>query len=113
MMSLRQLRPRFTLRAVLVAMTLVALFLGYHLNWIRQRRAAIANGAALPTFNLMQSSFPPDAPGLLGIFGERGYNEFTITYRDPIHRERERSRVAKLFPEAEAVYATPLPSPLP
>ncbi|QDT72959.1 hypothetical protein [Lacipirellula limnantheis] len=95
---------------MLVVMTLLALFFGYHLNWIRQRRAAIATGEVVPTFNLKQSSFPPVAPGLLGIFGERGYNEFTVHYRDPIHREGELKRVKKLFPEAEAVFATPMPT---
>lgn len=75
--------------------------------------APIALGEAVPTFVLKQSSFPPDAPGLLGFFGERGYNEFTVYYRDPIHREGELKRVKKLFPEAEAVYATPLPTRLP
>ena len=38
MTSLRRLRPRFTLRALLAAMTLVAVFLAYHFNWIRERQ---------------------------------------------------------------------------
>lgn len=98
---------------MLVAVTLFALYCGYHLNWIRQRRAAIANGEVVPTFTLKQSSFPRDAPGLLRVFGERGYNELTIYCHDDIHRERELKRAAKLFPEAEALYTMPLPARLP
>lgn len=34
---------RFSIRALLVVMTLLALFLGYHLSWIHQRRAVLAS----------------------------------------------------------------------
>ena len=73
---LRQLRLRFTLRAMLVVMTLFALFLWYHIDWIKQRRAALEagwvvkyHGSTLPT---------PRAPGLLWLFGEQGYSYLIV-----------------------------------
>jgi hypothetical protein len=42
----RRFRPRFSLRWLFVFIALVAVFCGYHINWIRQRHALIARNQA-------------------------------------------------------------------
>lgn len=106
----KPMKLRFSIRALLLLMTALALFFGYHLNWIRQRRAAIVSGDVVPTYLVMQSSFPHDAPVLLRWLGEKGCPEFTVYYRDQAHRALEMDRVRKLFPEAKHVFAEPLPN---
>jgi hypothetical protein len=43
---LRRFRPRFGLRLLFVFIALVALFCGYHMNWIRQRHRFLAENDA-------------------------------------------------------------------
>lgn len=88
-------RPRFTLRALLIAATLPAFFSWYHLDWIQQRRAIVKSGAV----NVAEShdSFHrPAAPGLLWMFGEQGYQ--TISIKGDSSRE-EAEQLHALFPE--------------
>jgi hypothetical protein len=90
------LRPRFSLRALLVVMTLFALALLYHLDWIRQRRELIESGEI---FDVSEPSVP--APGILGLFGEEGR---AVIYAGANANETEEEverRLAALFPEAE------------
>lgn len=81
---------------MLVAMTVLAVFLWYHVNWIQQRRAALEDGwiaeystATLPT---------PSAPGLLWLFGEQGYSYLIVdaTAEHPAAA----AEASPLFPEA-------------
>lgn len=87
---------------MLVAMTLLALFFGYHLNWVRQRRAA------------RESEFVTDisknewqAPRLLSILGERGHQALLFSPTHDMTGE-DRTRLRALFPEAYFMFATPV-----
>ena len=51
-------------------MTLLAVVMLYHLDWIRQRRELIESGEVFS-----DSKSPVRAPGILGLFGEAGYAE--------------------------------------
>ena len=106
-------RFRYSIRALLVAMTLLALFLGYHLHWINQRRAMIASGAIVP-FPIVGVKQPP-APGMLSLFGEPGYGaisgvknvnaktrrgSYLVPMRESLDSDEMSQRVRRLFPEA-------------
>lgn len=83
-------------------MTLFALFFGYHLNWIRQRRAAIKSGVVEAWTNPFSDFDEPtvDPPSFLGLFGESGYSNLWL--QDVT--EEQLQRASALFPEAEIVY---------
>ncbi|MBA4105991.1 MAG: hypothetical protein C0485_09550 [Pirellula sp.] len=95
MMTLRLLRPRFTLRAMLVAMTLVASFLWYHVSWVTQRHQLLNNGSLSVVSDQLTLAPPP-----LQLFGESGYSKLWV-HSDLWHSETERARLRTLFPEAE------------
>jgi hypothetical protein len=91
----RSPRLRFSLRTLFVVLTVFCIWLGYSLNWIKQRRELIsypypANDTAGP------GAIQPSAPGLLWILGERGVAVLLINAED---KESE-SRARRLFPEA-------------
>ena len=97
---------RFNLptRLVLFVMAAASLvWIAYSLNWIRQRREVIsraqANGAQFGPGDSV------DAPGMLWLFGERGYGKVWISVdpRKPWENDgsMEAARLAKLFPEAK------------
>ena len=117
---------RFSLRTLFVIVTLVALWLGYELNWIRERRKFLnAPGVFESTsIDTLGPNFvippplvpPPRAPGMLRLFGERG----VVAIEIPIERQlfdeslssdcyKEVQRARRLFPEALAVDAYPVP----
>ena len=87
--------PRFTLRVLFVATTLLCVWCAYSVNWIKQRRAAIAIGH-VTIYESRLGEDPPPAPGLLWMFGEQGYCSISV---HPAPRD-ERGRVLSLFPEA-------------
>jgi len=97
MPSFSFLRFRYSLRALLVLMTAFALFLGYHLNWIHQRRAAIDSGSLLAVE--YSGDLSPPGPGLLWLFNERGYDTVFV----PNDSEDTLKRARALFPEANFV----------
>lgn len=103
MKPLRLVRLRFTLRAMLVAMTLLALFLGHHLNWIHQRRDALRSGwiEDAPDPFLERE---PDAPALLRLFGEAGHSGIYV--KDNLDGDRQviHRKAKALFPEAKLLY---------
>ena len=91
-------RLRFSLRTLFVVLTVLCIWLGYSLNWIKERRELIgypypSNDTAGP------GAVQPRAPGLLWILGERGVAVLLINADD---KEFE-SRARRLFPEAEIV----------
>lgn len=100
---LRNARPRFrfTLRAMLVATTLVCLALAYQLNWIRQRRAALSDGKITAVQILSELGELAQAPGVLRYFGEQGQPLIIVHARNAEEWSAERERLARLFPEAE------------
>ena len=99
----------FSLRTLFIVATVAGVWLGYELNWIRQRRAIIADSASCIEYGEARS-----APGLLWLFGEPGYAEIRPRYYTPNwfplftpaaaqeHRQ-ERRRIRALFPEAETI----------
>jgi hypothetical protein len=105
--------PRFRLRTLFMVATVVAIigWVGYNLNWIRQRHQLVAEqlmlseryqaGWAMVPYSPGQ---PPTAPGLLWLFGEAGLPSMTllITQDEPgTHDADEQTRLAKrLFPES-------------
>jgi hypothetical protein len=96
------LRPRYSLRALLVVTTLLALVLLYHLDWIQQRRTILESGAVSASES--HDSLPrPAAPGLLWMFGEQGYQTIFIN-GDSNHEEAE--RLYALFPEGQVSWMT-------
>lgn len=99
-MKLSALKPRFSIRTMLVLMTLLAMFLAYHLNWIRQRQQLIDSGLATPTIRGMLTTDVRQAPGLLPLFGAQGYFRVQV---DLGHDDPEMARVRGLFPEAKCV----------
>ncbi len=105
---------RFSLRTLFVLVTVAACWLGYEVNWIRLRRAVVAD---LPRWQALEgipntSMRQPDAPGLLWMFGEPGYAAVSLLVPvdtvdealdeswPPRKVAAELQRVERLFPEA-------------
>lgn len=97
------LRPRYSLRALLAVMTLLAAWCGYSVDWIRQRDAALdvehIDVGMVSVTEWMNG--PPAAPGMLWLFGEEGYLRICFDINEGW--EQEQRRLASLFPEAEIV----------
>jgi hypothetical protein len=100
---------RFSLRTLFVVVTVFCVWLGYNLNWLRQRRAVIQDSRSIQL--IME---PHSAPGLLWVFGEQGYQQIVHHYytsawdlpfspTDIRELRLERQRLRVLFPEAENV----------
>jgi hypothetical protein len=103
---------QFGIGTMLLLVTVVATFLAYHVNWIRQRRHFIAQEKESAQVRSVPVSYDSDpsqtrAPGFLWMLGEPGHwamlviaegeSEATLTSHD-----YERLRIAKqLFPEAK------------
>jgi hypothetical protein len=91
-------RPRFTLRALFVVMTLLCVWCAYSLNWIQHRPAAMTSRAYLEdSFALAGTR---TSPGMVWLFGEEGYEVLCFDPRKVT--EEERARITALFPEAWA-----------
>jgi hypothetical protein len=96
-----KMKPRFTLRALLVATTLLCIGMWIHLHWIGQRRAAIASGQVTTVPILDATGAEPHPPWLLGLFGEPGHSLLIVHVHDDAKWQQETARLARLFPEAE------------
>lgn len=110
-------RFRFTMRAMLVVTTLLCLAMAYQLNWIRHRRAALADGEVTAVQILDDAGDLVQPPGILSYFGERGQPLLIVHGREGDAWLRQRARLARLFPEAEirqdvldAIYDAPAPA---
>ena len=99
-MKLSALKPRFSIRTMLVLTTLLAIFLAYHLNWIRQREQLINSGFATPAIRGMMPWDTRRAPGLLFLFGVQGYFRVQVDLK---HDDPGMARVQSVFPEAKCV----------
>jgi hypothetical protein len=102
---------RFSLRTLFVVVTVIACWLGYEFNWIRERHAFVAQQRTLvEAWSLYTESVwhPNDcaAPGLLQLFGEEGHSMLLIWVdsRDvddfPAADANRIRRARQLFPEA-------------
>ena len=94
---------RFSLRTLFVAMTLLAAWLGYHFNWIRQRHAALVfegrAEASMVTPNGPKTVIiTSQAPWPLNWMGEPGHTALIVGGRT---EPEEVERIRKLFPEAD------------
>lgn len=118
---------QFTLRTLFVATTGCALWLGYELNWIRQRHVFLnrqldmvrAIGPDWQDEARPWATQGPRAPGMLWLFGEPGFSRVVLLIRESEQREKapkgddgpyvlarpdgEFLRAQRLFPEAEIV----------
>ena len=93
-----------------VVVTVLAAFLAYHVNWIRQRHRLLAEEALrheTARWPFEEEYDGQRAPGLLWLFGERGLKsvelmidgqeEGRLTERDLVRLDQ----AASLFPEAD------------
>jgi hypothetical protein len=113
-------RWRISLRMLLLCVTVLALFFGYHVNWLHQRHLLLARYDSPAESAGAESEFlrdewrwrnpaetRADAPGLLGLFGEAGVDELWLVFYsdDPANaaaaRAAEFRRAKRLFPEAD------------
>ncbi|QDT73389.1 hypothetical protein I41_25780 [Lacipirellula limnantheis] len=91
----RHLRLRFSIRALLVSIAAAAIFLAYHVHWIVQRREFFRT-QTVAAFEARAAPATP-APGLLALFGERGFTQIAMNSNLP---KAEYARVMSYFPEA-------------
>src|SRR5262245_12715901 len=86
---------RFSLRTTFLVVTAISLWLGYEVNWIGQRHAFLAR-----QLNVVRASHPQyqyesrpwatsgaKAPGLLWMFGEKGFSTVVLLIRESDARE--------------------------
>ena len=110
-------RLRFSLRTLFVVVTVVGAgsgWVGYQLNWIRQRHEIIAglrdnwskDGlAGKYGYGELRTMPSTQAPGLLGLFGESGIEWINVYCQG--NQTSEFLRVQALFPEATVSWTTP------
>ena len=98
---------RFSLRtafAIFTVACLLAAWIAYQLDWIRQRREFMSK---LPTNNFAYQedlSHPVRAPGMLWLFGESGKRRFRSV--NTPGSDPETNQIKALFPEAEILQFT-------
>lgn len=101
----------FSLKTLFIVVTVLACWLGYELNWIRQRHE-VAAGATVSRSVSSRTGLPEKrtAPGLLWLFGEHGYVDVILRFPHRVgdeltpSEEAELQRAEKLFPEADVNY---------
>jgi hypothetical protein len=108
---------QFGLGTLFVVVTVLAIFIAYHVNWIRQRHAFLAFQDARwgddelsrlnkPVFLQQRSNSAPKASGLLWVFGESGCAVLNVWVSIPDLKELSLSDhksielAERLFPEA-------------
>lgn len=93
---------RFSLRTVFVVVTVLAVFLGwlvFQLNWIEQRRQAVADGTVDMRIIHTFEHTPRRVPWTLRLFGEHEIDADALLL-PPTATEADVARVRGLFPEA-------------
>jgi hypothetical protein len=101
---------RYSLRTLFVVVTVIGCWLGYELNWIRERRAFIASEVSTRIdedwWNCSVTDGGRSAPGLLALFGEEGFSALSVLAESQsvellTANDRQRLQEARhLFPEA-------------
>ena len=98
---------RFSLRTLFVVVTLLACWLGYEINWIRQRHALLSldnSGGFTLTVQGIPDGTP--APWSIRLFGETGYGQIIVEEPDRYRDAHQTKRLAEvLFPEAKIQFA--------
>ena len=102
---------RYSLRTLFVGVTVFACWLGYQLNWIRQRHEFVGQrltpaGHSLYPRIVSTGGGAAGAPRTLRLFGERGYAHISISLFQggqdhPPDDRRELEMARRLFPEAQ------------
>src|SRR5687768_9140526 len=90
-------RLRFSIRTMLLV-TAALCWLTYQLNWINERKKALAR-PGVHKFNGNWPEKPPRAPGMLWLFGVSGCQQITIPASD--WSDDKAAELRRLFPEAE------------
>jgi hypothetical protein len=105
---------QFSLRTLLVFVTLAApifSWVGYSLNWIRQRREALSTGFVVDLTGTTidwSKSARPRAPGGLWLFGEQGVGYLKVRVGSSHHENRvNHENVWRLFPESRTATLPP------
>jgi hypothetical protein len=80
-----------------VIVALVAVWLAYSANWIRQRREFVRDKQADASTSIFVRESPVVAPGLLWVFGEDGVE--VLLLQTPTESDFAEGR--RLFPEAQ------------
>lgn len=111
-MKLSTIKPRFSVRALLVATAVLALFLWYHINWIQQRNQ-VRKAIIVPAANDIRLSLDVSPaigqqadkkfPFALRLFGEQPRPWVHLTWNNDETWPEERERLKALFPEAEVI----------
>jgi hypothetical protein len=102
------LRFAFNLRILFAVTTLIAVWFGYHMNWIRQRQAALAWIEEQAEFwkdvPVQQGArLGRNAPWRIRILGADGVAHVLIVVRKNELASKERE-LKRLFPETSAIY---------
>jgi hypothetical protein len=102
---LHRLIPRFSLRAMFVVITLLAILLGWQLSLLRQRRSYLKEH---PSYSREPGpkDIRPTAPRLLWMWGEQG--QFELSLRVPGFADGENKTYHHKHPPAAAVEARKL-----
>lgn len=105
-------RPQFTLRTFFIAITLLAVWLGYYANWIHQRREARkwieAHPNTAPLFQTWSDDPQPELPWPLKLLGEEPLEYCRVSPRaeekaDPAAYQTRIAEITSLFPECYLV----------
>jgi hypothetical protein len=109
----RILRPSFSLRNLFIAISIIAVWLAYEFNWIRQRQVAIAwatsqaeRWAGVPVSQRVH--FGARAPWPIRMLGEAGVEQISVVVEKQEVAVKQRE-LERLFPEANVVVMTPGP----
>jgi hypothetical protein len=87
-------RPRFSLRTLFVAITVVGVFLAWlvpQLKWIHDRHVFLASYQSIPSISIYKTC---RAPSPLWLFGEDGIQNINLA-------KRYEAKISRLFPEAK------------
>jgi hypothetical protein len=116
----------WSLRTMFVVVTVLCLWMGYQLNWIRQRNHALTSGDVVvdgDPFSFFGPNREVKSPSLLWLFGERGYGRLSMPLVTPPVDEgqleltgvdaAEAERLKRLFPESTIDYSWQLTPPPP
>jgi len=69
-------RFRWSLRTIFVVVTALGCWLGYEVNWIRERHVVVADFVMYRAYRVASNS--PSAPSFLWLFGEKGYTAVVV-----------------------------------
>lgn len=101
-MKLSALKPRFSIRALLVAMVLLSVYLTYHIQWVRQRQAEFAScykwGGNDGRYITMHPRERPAEPFIFKLLGDLEYMVIGKEWEDDATWPEECERLMALFP---------------